>query len=102
MAQVPVFELVRMSIEPAMHLPEFTLSCCCFGGFSRTQRVGMYIYEWEVAIDEPYRVHQLVEHLFYREMSVATVGTFIIAVVDYCHQGIRRANRMIALIYRNS
>jgi hypothetical protein len=91
-----------MSIEPAMHLPEFTLSCCCFGGFSGTQRVGMYIYEWEVAIDEPYRVHQLVEHLFYREMSVATVGTFIIAVVDYCHQGIRRANRMIVLIYRNS
>jgi hypothetical protein len=102
MAQVPVFELVRLRIEPAMHLPEFTLSRCCFGSFSSTHRVGVYIYEWEVAINEPDRVHQLVEHLFYREMSVATVRTFIIAVVDYCHQGIRRANRMIALIYRNS
>src|ERR1044072_932492 len=98
-AQVPVVELVRLSVEPAMHLPEFTLSRCCLSGFSSSQGVGMYIYEWEVAIDEPYRVHQLVEHLLYRAMSLATVGTFIITVVDYRHEGVRWANRMIALVY---
>src|SRR5689334_2595213 len=100
-AQVTVAQLVRVSVERTMHLPEFTLGRCRFGGFSRRERAWMDIYERKVSMYEAYCVHQLVEHLFHFAMSAVTVRTFIVTVVNYSNERIGRANRMIMFVNGN-
>src|SRR5437762_12416096 len=87
-----------MEKKEAIHLPELALRGGCLGRFGGMKRMWMYVHKWEMANYQTHRPQQFATHLLDRPMSLLTPGTLVIAIIDYCHRGVRRSSYVVSFI----
>ncbi len=90
-----VIKLVLVFKQHIVHLPEFPLRTCRFGGLCGVFRVRMRIGKREITERKTQPVAQAFLNRLHDGMRLATIRTFIVAVFNECNGRINRPLNVI-------